>query len=103
MVSLHQFLTLYTWFPLAALLLFILLIARFYEKFSGQKTYFKFFILPIILFGGWAVRAASQSSDDMLVGILAAVGGVPLLLLSIRLADLMLRHSVEEKVDSNDS
>jgi hypothetical protein len=54
-----QLLLLYTWFVLAAVLFFLLLIARFYQKFSGENTHFRWFILPIVLYGGAAMRYAS--------------------------------------------
>jgi len=98
MVSLNQFLTLYMWFPLAGLLFFALLIARFYEKFSGQKTYFRLLLLPIVVFGIWSVRTASNP-DDVIGALLSVVAGLPLIVISMRLARLMLRHGNQEKKD----
>jgi hypothetical protein len=86
-LSLGQALTLYSWFPLAALLFFLLLIARFYEKFSGEGTFYRLYAIPLILFGAGAVRSASVNrlSGDTLASALIAVGSLTLLVLSILL------------------
>lgn len=91
-VSLHQFLVLYTWFPLAALLLITLLIARTYQKFSNIKTYFWLYIVVGILFGAMAVRYASAGLvlTDKATDILAFVAGTLLIFLSIRLYLFMM-------------
>jgi hypothetical protein len=91
-VSLHQFLVIYSWFPLAALLLFLLLIARFYQKFSGQRTYFWWFLVPLVGFGAAAVRYASvdTASGDMLAALLTATAGAVLLALGQHLYRVML-------------
>lgn len=93
-VSLHQFLTLYSWFPLAALLLFLLLIARFYARFSSQRTYHWLYLVPIIGSGIVVVRSASthEPSEDLFLVITSLVSGVILTILVIRLARLMLAH-----------
>lgn len=93
-VSLHQFLTLYSWFPLAALLLFLLLIARFYARFSGQRTYHWLYLVPIIGTGIVVVRSASirEPSEDVFLVTISLVSGVVLTILVIRLARLMLAH-----------
>jgi hypothetical protein len=91
-LSINQFLTLFLWFPLAALLSFLLLIARFYQKFSGERTYFRLFLVPVVLFGGAAVRYASidQVIGDPLGDILQAVAGVVLIALCLKLYQLMI-------------
>jgi hypothetical protein len=95
-VSLHQFLVLYAWFPLAALLLFLLQIARFYERFSGKRTYYGWYVLPLVGFGMVAVRYASinQSHGDRFAALIAAISGMFLLALTVYLAQLMLRKRV---------
>lgn len=92
-VSLNQFLVLYAWFPLAALLLFMMLIARFYEQFSGQRTFFRFFPIPVVLFGAAAVRYASinQTHDDQIGAVLMAAAGLLLIALSGNLYRVMLK------------
>ena len=93
-VSLHQFLVLYTWFPLAALLLITLLIARTYQKFSNSKTYFWLYILVGILFGAMAVRYASVGlvAQDVITDILAFTAGLLLMFLSIKLYLYMMAN-----------
>jgi hypothetical protein len=91
-LSLNQFLTLFLWFPLAALLFFLLLIARFYQKFSGERTYFRFFLVPVVLFGGAAVRYASidRVSGDQIGDLFQTVAGAVLIGLCIILYRLMI-------------
>jgi hypothetical protein len=86
-LSFNQFLMLYTWFPLAALLFLLLLIARFYEKFSGEQTYFKFFTMPIVLFGAATVRYASinRMAGDIWADVLMGMGGVILMVMCLLL------------------
>jgi hypothetical protein len=93
-VSLHQFLTLYSWFPLAALLLFLLLIARFYARFSGQRTYHWLYLVPMIGAGIVVVRSASarEPEQDVLLIATSLISGLLLIILVIRLARLMLAH-----------
>lgn len=96
-LGLSQFLSLFSWFALAALLFFVLLIARFYQKFSGERTYFPLFGVVIILFGISTVRNTSlhQISDDGIADMLSFVGGVLLLALSIQLYRKMTREKNE--------
>lgn len=86
-LSLNQILILYTWFPLAALLVFFLLIGRFYQKFSGEPTRFRLFAVPMILFGVAAVRYSSINavSGDPLGDVLYAGAGGTLLALCLLL------------------
>lgn len=90
--SINQFLTLYIWFSLAILLLILLLIARFYEKFSRKRTQFRLFILPLVLFGMAAVRyaAGNPASGDSLGDVLSALAGVILILQCAWLYRLMI-------------
>jgi len=77
-VTLNQFLTLYTWFVATILLFFLILIARYYQRFAGERTYFRWFIVPIVLFTGAAVRYASidRIAGDSVGDILIAVSGL---------------------------
>ena len=97
--SLHQFLTLYSWFPLAALLLFLLLIARFYARFSGQRMYHWLYLVPMIGAGIVVVRSASNQNplmsqtptqEDVLLIAMSLISGLILAGLVIRLARIML-------------
>ncbi len=78
----NQLIVLYGWFLLVGLLVFLMLIARFYQRFSGEKTYFYLFVVPILLFG---VRAVRQTNDghDLTGNLLAALGGLTLIALSL--------------------
>lgn len=93
-VSVSQFLMLYTWFPLAILLIFLLLIARFYQRFANEQTYFGLFLLPIVLFGMATVRYSSidQIGGDTLADLLSAAGGIVLIGLCLLLYRLMTRN-----------
>jgi hypothetical protein len=81
--AVNQLLALYAWFPLAASLLILLLIARFYEKFSGRKMYFRAFFLPVVLFGAAEVRYAyvGRIVGDMLGDLALTGAGLSLLIL----------------------
>lgn len=83
---------LYLWFPLAVILVFVLLIARFYQQFSGTRTYFRLFLLPIVLFGAAAVRYASLEvvAGDVWADVLLGIGGLVLSILCIRLYWVMM-------------
>ena len=89
--SLHQVLTLYTWFPLAGLLIFLLLIGRFYQKFSGERTWFLWFASPVILFGAAAVRYSSiePTTGDWFGDLALALGGLILIGLCVALVARM--------------
>lgn len=90
-ISLGQLLLLYTWFALAVLLVFLLLIARYYQRFSGERTHFKLFVVPALLFAAASVRYASldQLAGDPLADGLMAGGGVVLIVLCVYLYRLM--------------
>jgi hypothetical protein len=96
---LNQFLVLYQWFPLAALLMFVALIARFYEKFSGKRTFFRFYLVALVLFGGAAVRyaGAGKLAGDPLGDVLLGLGGIVLLLLGGHLYRMMLAQPLPDQ------
>lgn len=89
--GLSQLLTLYVWFPLAAFLFFLLLIARLYEKFSGERTYFRWFVLPIFLFGVSAVFQ-TRTQDSAALALVPAAGGILLIALAYYLYRKMMSH-----------
>jgi membrane-associated phospholipid phosphatase len=93
-VPVSHFVMLYGWFTLAALLLFLLLIARFYQRFSGERTYFQWFILPIVMFGAATVRYTSidQIAGDGFGDGLLVIGGAVLGFLCVHLYSAMTRN-----------
>jgi len=92
-LSLYQALTIYAWFPLAFTLGTLLLIARFYERFSASHTYWRLYTLPILGYAAAYVRAAALASDrDPFADALRTVSGLLLLALVARLSSLMLRQ-----------
>lgn len=103
-VSLHQFLAIYTWFPLAAIFFFMLLIARFYQKFSGERMYFWYFALPIVLFGVVSVRYAGlgELTGDAFAGVIGLGAGVVLMMLSLHMSARMLSRPLEKSTDTID-
>lgn len=105
--ELSQLLMLYTWFALAALLFFLALIARFYEKFSGEITRYRWFIVPAALFGIATVRYASidRIAGDWVGDVLMGVGGIVLLALAAALYRQMTvgRHPVPPHSDEDDA
>lgn len=92
-VSVTQLLTLYAWFPLAFLLVFVLLIARFYQKFASVRTFFYLYTVPIFLFGAALVRYAglNRINGDGLADVLFGLAGISLASLSAALYYLMTR------------
>lgn len=93
-ISITQLLTLYTWFLLVFLLGFFLLLARFYQKFASEPTFFQLFALAIVLLGGGLVRYAGQNSiaGDSLGDLFLGIGGILLGLVSLLLYYLMTRN-----------
>jgi hypothetical protein len=85
--ALSQLFLLYTWFALAAVLFFLLLIARFYQKFSGERTYFRLFLVPMLLFSVAVVRYSSidRIARDPFADLFLAAAGLLLAWLCIRL------------------
>jgi hypothetical protein len=77
-----QLIILYGWFLLVGLIVFLMLIARFYERFAGEKTYYQLFLIPMMLFGVQVVRE-TNFADDALGNAAAALAGIILLILSI--------------------
>ena len=62
----------------------MLLIARFYQKFSGHRTYFWYYVIVIVLFGIVAVRYASVGVvlGDSISDIVSFIAGTLLTFLS---------------------
>ena len=73
----------------------MLLIARFYQKFSGHRTHFWYYVVVVVLFGVVAVRYASVGIviGDRLTDIISIIAGVLLLFLCATLYWCMLRKN----------
>lgn len=92
-LGLYQALMIFAWFPLAFTLAMLMLVARFYERFSGTRTYWPLFGLPLVGYAAAYVReAAIGIPADPLADVLQMLSGVVLAVLSARLALYMLRH-----------
>ncbi len=90
-ITITQALTIYIWFMLAIVLLFLVLIARFYHNVSKERTYYPIFVAPIILFGMASARDAfiDRIGGDPLGDSLWFTGAVVLVGLCIYLYNLM--------------
>jgi len=90
-LSAHQGLTIFSWFVLSSLLLILLLIARFYQNVSGERTYYWAFGLPMIMFGAASARYAflDRLGGDALGDGLSLAGGLLLAGICIYLYNLM--------------
>ncbi len=87
MAGLVQFLTIYAWFPLAVLLAILLMVARFYQNLTGERTRYALYSLPIVLFGLAAAQYArmTRTSGEPIADLLLALGGAILLWLCVSL------------------
>lgn len=93
--SSHQFLSIYGWFVLSALLFLMALIARFYERLSGQPTYYRWFVIPALTWGGATIRQVhlDQLTGDSWSDLLLLVSGISLAALCLHLYRLMTSAS----------
>lgn len=92
-VNVTQVLALYIWVLLAFLTAIVFLIARFYEKSSGEATRYQLFLVPLALFLGGTLRYASlgQILGDTLGGLLWFLGGAAQIFLCVSLYRQMTR------------
>ena len=56
-------LTFYSWGILGVVLLFLFLVARFYEKKAEQRSYYQLFFLPLLLFSLSAISYGIFGED----------------------------------------
>jgi hypothetical protein len=85
---------LYTFFLLAAVLMFLLLIARYYQRFASERTLYQWFGLPLLLFGAATMRYASINAiaGDWLGDSLLGLAGFVLIPLSVFLYYRMMHN-----------
>jgi len=82
--ALQPVLTVYAWIVAVVLVAFLALIARFYEVKSGERTYFRLFLVPALLFLTAGLRYAFASDGwvgDLSADLLLCVGGASAILL----------------------
>jgi hypothetical protein len=86
-------LTIYNWLAVGLLILCLLLIARFYQKKSRQKSYYQIYLLPLGLFMATGFYYAWQSPELMghpEADILRFLAGLILVITSYKLLMLMI-------------
>ncbi len=85
--SAHQFLTLYTWFAVIAVVGLMALIARFYERLSGERTFYRWFVLPGVAFTGAVIRLSmlDRMTGDTWADMCLLSGGVSLGVLCVHI------------------
>ncbi len=85
-------LTIYSWSIIGLLLIFLVRIAYFYEKTSGQKTSYYFPIIPALLLAGgvvWYLVHGATFTGEPVGDLLLFGGGVLLSAFGIRLQEFM--------------
>lgn len=94
-------LVVYSWITAALMTLSLYLIGRFYQMRYGQRSYYRFFLVPAILFlaaGVWDAFFANEYTDNAMLDFVGAwgpdllwlVGGVVLIFLSYSLYRTMM-------------
>jgi ABC-type Fe3+-siderophore transport system permease subunit len=71
-------LTIYVWIAAAAIIFFLFLIARFFQRKSDQRSYFQYYVIPATLFvvvGIWLVFGQSSYVEDPIANILLVLAG----------------------------
>ena len=93
MISINLVLMTYSWVIIAILLLFLFLIARFYERKAHQKSHYQLFLLPLVLFLLGTLRYdflfTGNFVGDLLGDALFFAGGVATIILGYHLLNLM--------------
>jgi len=93
MISINLVLMTYSWVIIAILLFFLFLIARFYERKAHQRSYYQFFLLPLILFLLGTLRYGFLFADnfvgDLLGDVFFFAGGMATIILGYHLLNLM--------------
>jgi len=84
-------LTAFVWLLLTAIIFILALIARFFETMANQRTYYQLFAIPVLFFGGAALRLIDeqQLTGDGWADLLLFAGGVTLAALSFHVYRLM--------------
>jgi hypothetical protein len=90
--SVERVLALYAWGLVNVLLLMLYRIAQFYQHTAGERSHYRWFLVPSILFGFAAVRYlwVGGFTGDPLGDLLLFMGGVGLFGLGFFLDRLMM-------------
>ncbi|MBN2305305.1 MAG: hypothetical protein JXQ72_12540 [Anaerolineae bacterium] len=90
-LSLHQLLNIYVWFGLGIILFLLALIARFYERLSTQRTYYQWFVVPLLALAIATVRFSQldRVTGDPLGDLCLFVAGITLAALCYHVYRLM--------------
>lgn len=86
-------LTIYNWIAVSLLIFCLLLIARFYQEKSRQKSYYQIYLLPIALFvvtGFYYTWQSPQMAGVQWADILRFLAGITLVTAGNKLLILMI-------------
>ncbi|MFN8597009.1 MAG: hypothetical protein U0559_12605 [Anaerolineae bacterium] len=91
METLHLIATLYIWFAVAALIVVLNRISRFFQITSGRRSYYELFWVPLIFItiGGIRYALVGDIAGDPVGDTLMLVGGLTLMGLCAYLLRLM--------------
>jgi len=89
---LNKALAFYSWTATAIIAFILFLIARFYERKSGERSYYQLFLLPSLSFllAAWRYLLVNEPWGDTVGDGALTVGGFSLIFLSYFLARLMM-------------
>jgi hypothetical protein len=81
MTVIDSALNLYIWIAVCALMIVLYRIARFYQKTSGRRSYYRLFSVPLVLLLAGGLRYVSLSIfvGDTLGDVLMVLGGLCLI------------------------
>ncbi len=90
-ITIYQALILFSWFPLSFTIVVMMLIGRFYARFSGRRTDWPYLVIPMVLYALATVREARIGfPGDPLADLLQAAAGVGILFFVLRLYRWMM-------------
>lgn len=95
-VTLYQAAILFSWFPLSFTMVVMMLIGRFYARFSGKRTDWPMLLVPLILYALATVREARVGAPgDALADVLFGMAGGVMLFIVIRLYRWMMQKPID--------
>lgn len=91
-ITFYQAAILFSWFPLSFTMVVMMLIGRFYARFSGKRTHWSYLVFPLILYAFATVREARVGiPGDPLADLLFGLAGAGMLFLIVRLYHWMMQ------------